>query len=126
MKKYIDKTTILAITFYLSISMFLLNLVNHDTSNRKMVEIYQSGELIYRHTLEGELEFTLKQLGENVVFQIKNGKIRIKQNDCPKKICVHMGWIDKPYESIICVPKKIVVRIRAGSNKNKRIQVTTG
>jgi hypothetical protein len=123
-KKYFDISTFLSLGFYLLLSLGIFLILQKNHSDDKVAEIYHSGKLIYRQTLNRATRFTLKQLGDDIVFEIKDGKIRILQNTCPKKICVQMGWIDQPYESIICVPKKIVIRIR--SNQKHKIQVTTG
>ena len=34
---------------------------------------------------------------------------------CPRGICSHTGWISRDYQSIVCVPNRIIV---AFSDKN--------
>ena len=62
-------------------------------------------------------EFNFEQ---NVGYiEIKNGKIRMIEMDkkiCPQAICSDTGWIDKSYQSIICLPNKIIVTIE-GNNE---------
>lgn len=45
-------------------------------------------------------------------FEIKNHTIRIVKTDCPKKICMHTGWISRAHESIVCIPNKIYIEIK--------------
>ena len=45
------------------------------------------------------------------VFNVSERRIRVLHSDCPDKICVKTGFISKPGEVIICLPKKIAVRI---------------
>ena len=43
---------------------------------------------------------------------IKNGAVSITDADCPDKLCVKTGTIKNINETIICLPHRIVVRIR--------------
>ncbi len=59
------------------------------------------------------------QKSENCIFNIKNmkievkdGKIRILSSDCPDKICMHKGFISNRSENIICIPNKLIIKIR--------------
>lgn len=112
------------LVFYWVISLFMIFYLHKSKGNHTYAFIYYHQKIVYRTDLKENKRFTIKQIGNQVVFEIRNGKIRIAQNDCPKKICVHMGWISKPYESIICLPKKIVIKIV--SPTEKRIEATTG
>ena len=44
-------------------------------------------------------------------LEVQNGGIRVVRSDCPHRVCVRRGWIRAPGESIVCVPKRIVVAI---------------
>lgn len=58
-------------------------------------------------------EFKLKEI-QGPVFEIKDGKIRIKSSDCKNQICVNTGFIASPGETIVCLPKKLVIEIKDG------------
>jgi len=53
--------------------------------------------------------------GENgeVAIEVREGRVRVAESSCPQKICVKTGWIDKPGQSIICFPNKVLVAIEA-------------
>jgi hypothetical protein len=53
--------------------------------------------------IQGPLGDSTLEMGEN--------KVRLIHSPCPDLICVHMGWISKPGEMIICIPNRVVVRI---------------
>lgn len=57
-----------------------------------------------------ELEVPLTN-GENIII-IKNGKVAMKQADCPDQICVKHKAISKSGETIVCLPHKVVVEIQ--------------
>ncbi len=50
---------------------------------------------------------------EDVEFEIKDGKIRIKSNNCSEKICMNTGFISKPGQNIVCLPKKLSIVIKS-------------
>lgn len=52
----------------------------------------------------------------SLVVKINGGKGAIVQSSCPNKICVHTGWIDKPGQSVICIPNKITLYISGKSD----------
>lgn len=54
--------------------------------------------------------------GFNVV-EVKDGKVHIKDANCPDRVCVKQGWINETGENIICLPHRVVVRI-LGKLKN--------
>ncbi len=91
-----------------------------------VVEI--SGKTSYSLPLDKEQQISLREWNPPVVLQIEPGKIRILENDCIKQICVRTGYIDKTNESIVCVPKKLLIYIRSnnGSNQSEEIKAITG
>ncbi len=72
-----------------------------------------------------EKEITLNKLnesktyefnfGENIGYiEVNNGRVRMVEMEkkiCPKSICSDTGWIEAAYQSIVCLPNQIIVRI---------------
>lgn len=48
---------------------------------------------------------------EGAVIEICEHKIRVKSSDCPDKICVNTGYISKKGEQIVCLPKKLIIKV---------------
>lgn len=46
--------------------------------------------------------------------QVSDGRVRMLDSACPDKLCVRSGWISQPGESIVCLPNRVVIEIRAG------------
>ena len=46
------------------------------------------------------------------ILTIKNKTVSITDADCPDKLCVKTGSIKSINETIICLPHRVVVRIR--------------
>jgi len=50
--------------------------------------------------------------GHIAQIEIKDGKVRVlpmERDVCPLGICSATGWIEKSYETIVCVPNRMVV-----------------
>ncbi|NMA60695.1 MAG: NusG domain II-containing protein [Firmicutes bacterium] len=48
--------------------------------------------------------------GFNTV-EIKDGKVRVVEADCPDLLCVHTGWREHVGQLIVCLPHYFVVKI---------------
>ncbi len=56
--------------------------------------------------------------------EVKNGRVRMlpmSQEICPKSICSNTGWIETTYQSIVCLPNQIIVRIEGTNKQDKEI-----
>lgn len=81
-----------------------------------VAEIYQDGELLTSIPLDGTgtpWRFTVT--GENGCvneIEVRSGSIGIISADCPDKLCVHQGFISNTGLPIVCLPNKLVIRLR--------------
>ncbi|MDU5363118.1 MAG: NusG domain II-containing protein, partial [Finegoldia magna] len=60
--------------------------------------------------------------GHNVVH-IHGYSVSITESDCPDKLCMLKGKIDKPGDVIVCLPNKLVVEIKANKQNKDDIDV---
>jgi len=54
-------------------------------------------------------------LDNGIVIEIKDGKIRVKDSDCPQKICVKHGWLRYANDVIVCLPNKTIIYLKKKS-----------
>ncbi len=78
--------------------------------------ICADGEKIGRISLRQSGDYFYPEI-PNVIFTVSDGKIKISENNCKDKICVKTGGISHVGESIVCMPKKITVEIKGGSDR---------
>lgn len=52
-------------------------------------------------------------LDGKMLIEVKDKKLRVKRSECPRQLCVNMGWIKYPGESIVCVPFKTLIEIKS-------------
>ena len=55
--------------------------------------------------------------GHTAQFEISRGRIRIRESACPRKLCMHTGWISRPGEMIVCVPNALLIEVAGASGR---------
>lgn len=50
------------------------------------------------------------------ILIIKGGKAEMVEANCPDKICVHHKAISQDGETIVCLPHKVVARVKTGQD----------
>jgi hypothetical protein len=95
--------------------IILRNRLNLSRRPSEAVEaaIYHDG-IIHQHlALDKNQEISL--LNGKMLIEIREKKIRIKKSDCPRQVCVNVGWVRFTGETIICVPYKTLIEIKSTS-----------
>lgn len=60
--------------------------------------------------------YEIEKNGHLNTIEIKDGKIRMLEADCPDQLCVKSKAIDKNGEMIVCLPNKMYVKIKGSDN----------
>ena len=72
-----------------------------------------------QYSLNRDRSIKIKKDGNVVnIIKIKNNKAYMSFADCPDKLCIKMGSIDKVGESIVCLPNKVVVTVISGKGNS--------
>ena len=87
-----------------------LNL-NWRSSNEIEVAVYHDGKIHQHLALDNDQEIGL--LDGKMQIEIKGEKLRVKKSECPRQLCVNIGWIQHTGEAIICVPFKTLIEIKS-------------
>ncbi len=111
---YADKLLVVALALVAISWSFILF---HGSSPDLKVELYNEDGLYGVYPISkartikvpGPLGFT--------VVRIESGKAFIQSSPCPNKICVHMGKISRPSQSVVCIPNRVVVRISGKADR---------
>lgn len=88
-----------------------------SSSSDRQVQVWRDGELLFSFALVEAATRTeqVRVAGGVATIEMVGGAVRLAPTDsyyCPERICLRTGWIKQPGESIICVPNKLVVRIK--------------
>ena len=71
---------------------------------------------ILKIDLNTNKEYTVKGYLGDVVLEVKNKKIRVKEETSDKHICSKEGYIYTNNKSLVCMPNKIIVKIISEDN----------
>lgn len=116
-RKTRDLILILVILAVAGILFLVFFLQNKNTVADKVI-VKVDGKVVYSEPLSVDKDMDVAgYAGGHNFIRIQGGKVKMVDADCPDKICVHTGAIDKVGQTIVCLPHKLVVEI-AGSNSD--------
>ena len=109
------KNDYLLISFLLIVALvgyFIHSMGN--SSNNKILLIQQDNKIIQRinlYSLKVATKLILPTVhGELILHYDKEGAW-VESSPCPDKICIHQGKINKPGQTIACLPEKILLSL---------------
>ncbi len=110
-----SKFDFILIALVLFFSVFCVARLSHSQSQQsqggKTALIYEKNKLLEKVSLDKEGIITL--LNGKMQIEVKKGKIRVREADCPQHLCVNMGWIQYGGQNIICVPNKVSIEVKS-------------
>mgnify|MGYP000523636441 CR=1 FL=1 len=97
----------------LAVGIILRNRLNlsRQPSEAVEAEIYHDGK-IHQHLALYKKQVIIL-LNRKMLIEIKEKKIRVKRSDCPRQVCVNVGWVRFTGGKIICVPYKTLIEIKS-------------
>lgn len=82
--------------------------------------VIQRGTEIARYSLAEDRQVPIQTDGTVTnLLVIRAGKAQITQADCPDQICVHHRPVSKAGETIVCLPRELVIRIVGEKSANE-------
>ncbi len=96
------------------ICLIFIIIMNFIPKNQaKIAKIYHNNELVLK------IDLSLKENKKYVVdgdkgkvkIVTKNGKIKVEEENSDLHLCSKQGYIENTYETIICLPNKVVIEI---------------
>lgn len=115
-----DWRLILFLLFIVLFAFILFHFFKKGHPNQALV--YYENDIILKIPLQEEKQYTVKGANGDVTIETKNGKIRVVEENSPHHLCSTQGFIANTYETIICLPNKITIRI--DSNGDHDIDAT--
>lgn len=95
--------------FLLILSLSSYFLLHYFFPGGDMVYIKHGNKLLYVLPLLEDKTVTItEQEGTNTV-EVKQGRVRMANATCLRKLCVHQGWISRG--AIVCLPNKIIITV---------------
>ena len=97
------------IIIILMVVIIMLILFNKDKSNSKIV-VYYENKVIKEIEPDIDGTYTVKGALGDIVLEVKEQKVRVKEETSPLHLCSKQGFISSDMMPIICLPNKIVVK----------------
>ena len=102
--------------FILLISLIILSIISiimikFNDKKGKIAVVYYDNKIIKKIDLSINKTYTVKGYNGNVKIIVKNNKIKVDSEKSPLHLCSKQGYISKSYETIVCLPNKIVIEI---------------
>lgn len=116
-----DIFLVIGIIFVIIILFIVNNIKNNNKS--EAIEIYINNKLYKSIPIDEDEDLKIEgEFGYNYIKIHDNG-VEITEASCPDKVCVESGFISKPSERIVCMPNKVVIKIKASDEVNNNEDV---
>ncbi|MDD2181262.1 MAG: NusG domain II-containing protein [Bacilli bacterium] len=115
MNKSDIKLIIGLILFSIIMIGFIIITKNDD---KKIAKVYYENNLILMIPLEPEKKeiYTVQGYNGDVRIEVNNQRLRVIEEDSPLHLCSKQGFIKETYETIVCLPNKVVIEIEASTD----------
>ncbi|MCI5622445.1 NusG domain II-containing protein [Anaerostipes sp.] len=118
------KKDVILISVILGIALISFGIMKFTQKSGKEVVVTVNGSEVFRGELAKSQTFEIPvKDGENVL-EIKDGKVIMKEADCPDQICRKHKAIDKSGETIVCLPHKVVIEVEADTREQELDGIT--
>lgn len=113
-----DIFLVLIIIFVIIVLFVANNIINEKES--ESIEIYVDNKIYKTIQVNGkeELEIDIGDKYNNV--KIHDGGVEMTDASCPDKVCVNTGFISEASQRIVCMPNKVVIKIKTLDNVNNK------
>ncbi len=111
----------------LGILVILLVFSLREQKEGSLAVVTVNGSVYGTYNLSKDQEIEIKNQEGKVTnyLVIKDGKADMIQADCPDQLCVKQKAVSKDKETIVCLPRKVVVEIQSSENLPKLDDVTS-
>ena len=111
-----DLKLIIIVLVVAIIIIFMIALSN-DEKNKKAL-VYYDNKIVEEIDLSiiERKEYTVDGYNGVVKIIAENGKVKVQEEESPLHICSKQGFIENAYESIVCLPNKVIIKIVSDKN----------
>lgn len=113
---FLKKADIIIIAVLLIIAAVLLLPKYLKKSDSLTAEIIRDGKVIETVSLNDVKSDYIIDLGDAKIL-VKNGSVAFADSDCPDKLCVKCGLLERSGDTAVCVPTRTVVRVTGNGSE---------
>ena len=111
-----NKSDIRLIIIVILFSLLIITGFHHfQKEGDKQALVYYKNELVLKIdlTINEKIEHKVKGYNGDILIISQSGKVKVEQENSPLHLCSKQSWIKESYETIICLPNKVVIKIEA-------------
>lgn len=113
-----DIILIFCLVVIFSFSLILIN-KSFITTTDKYISVQVNGEEIKKITFSKEKKvYPIRTTFGINILEVSEDGIRVIEANCPDKLDVKFGRIDKVGQAIICIPNRLVIQIKSRQNND--------
>lgn len=117
-KAYIkSKKTYILLWCILAVAVVIIIFNKVTSKSGAFVEVSVDGQTTTVLPLNINTDYLIDGIEGSNHLIIEDGVCFVEEADCPDKLCVKQGKIDKIGQSIICLPHRVVVTIKGDASK---------
>ena len=113
-----NKSDFKLIVFLLFLILILTAFFFFNKTDNNVAKIYYKNELKKEFDMNksGREEYQFEATNGPLIVEYNNGKIRVKEETSRRNLCSIQGYISKSYQTIICLPNEVVIKIEQKNN----------
>lgn len=114
-----DKVFIVVLVL-LSVALYgtIRTMVISSTSDMKIAVVTYRDKEVLRIDMSKDGIYTVDGTLGDVVIEVENNRIRVKEEISPYNICSIQGWVEYVRVPIVCLPNHIMILIEAQTNED--------
>ncbi len=71
-----------------------------------------NGRQVMQISLRDNRDYIVNGFRGKSYISVQDGRICMTDSDCPDKLCVRIGWVSQSDASIVCLPNRVVIRVK--------------
>lgn len=87
--------------------LFLCFLRGAETASSENLLVIRTPTETLTYPLSADRTVTVSSGNITLTVEIRDGRARVSDSDCPDKICQRTGWISRKGEAVICAPAAV-------------------
>ena len=111
------KLSDICLVIVIAVVTAILLMFTHNNQSCNIAKVYFENECILTVDLSIDSEYDVNGYNGNVHIVVRDGKIKVDEENSPKHLCSKQGFISHSYETIICLPNKISIRIESNDDE---------
>jgi hypothetical protein len=113
----IRKADIILAIILIVLGLIVSYTIASDNDYGSMVSITVNGEHYAEYPLSDDRDIEIKQDGHINKITIKDSHVSMSFSDCSNQDCVLHHAISKTFETIVCLPNKVIAEITGGESQ---------